>query len=383
MSNKKNVLAINGGIPAKKSKSLPPMPGALEINKEEELAVLKVLKSQHLNRYASPWDTESQVDILEKKFAEYMDIKFCSAVSSGTAALHCALVGLGIGPGDEVLVPAFTWMSSATTICIVGAVPVIVDIDKSLNMDPSKIEENITPYTKAIMVVHMRGAAANFDEIKKIAKKHKLFIIEDVAQAIGGGYKGKKLGTLGDVGCFSTQTFKIINTGEGGFVITNNKQVSERIELFHGKTIGEKNLLALNYAMSELEGAVGIVQLKKLDPMINKMRAAKQEIISGIQDFITNGVVDLRESFDIDGDTGVCIDLFAKTCDQADKISAALDKENIGNFKIYRPGNSDFHIYKYWLAIMKKEGLSERGGPWLYAQREINYSDDMLSLIHI
>lgn len=370
-------LAIHGGKPVKAEILLPAMPGALELGKEEEAAVINVIRSQRLGRYGSPWGTPSQVEALEKLFADHMKSKYCLAVSSGTAALHCALVGLGIGPGDEVIVPAYTWMSTATTVCNVGAVPVVADVDISLTLDPDDIERRISPYTRAIMVVHMRGASARMDRIQAIVKKHNLFIIEDVAQAMGGSFHGNRLGTIGDIGCFSMQTFKILCVGEGGFVTTQDEKIFKKVSKFHGAPPEDQPTLSLNYKMSELQGAIGIVQLTRLERMLTRMRRAKREVKEAIVEVAKNKPIQIREDVDAEGDTGISITIFAETPEKSDAISDAFSAEHIGNFRLYRPGKPDLHLYKHWTAIMNQQALNERGGPWRFAQRKIEYAPNM------
>ena len=172
-------------------------PGGLKIGSEEEAAVLEVIRNQRLFRYYGPNPGPSKVEELEKAFAAFMGTKYAMAVTSGTAALICALIGLGVGPGDEVIVPAFTWIASASAVVAVGAVPVIAEVDQSLTLDPAAIEAQITPYTKVIMPVHMRGGPSRMDAIMEVARKHNLKVIEDTAQADGASYKGRRSGNLG------------------------------------------------------------------------------------------------------------------------------------------------------------------------------------------
>ncbi len=370
-------LAIQHGIPAKTSAALPMMPGALEIGAEEEQAVMNVIRSHRLGRYASPWETASQVTALEQRFAEYMKSPTCLAVSSGTAALHCALVGLGIGPGDEVIVPAYTWMSSATAVCNVGAVPIIADIDATLTIDPTRLEDHITPYTRAILVVHMRGAPARMDAIQTIAKRHDLLLIEDTAQAMGASFHGRRLGTIGDIGCFSLQSYKILCTGEGGLLLAHNEAALKKAIAFHGAPPGEHPMLSMNYRMSELTGAVGLVQLRRLDGMLERMRHAKRRVRESLEEIALRKPIELREEVDSRGDAAVSVTFFAESSEKANIISDALCAENIGNFRLYRPGIPDFHFFKCWTDIMNKQPLSPYGGPWRFARREIAYATDM------
>ena len=256
-------LAIHGGPPAKQNPDPPMYPGGMAIAAEEEEAVMEVLRAKRLFRYFGPGEAESQASQLEQTFAEMKGARYANAVTSGTAALICGLHGIGIGPGDEVIVPAYTWIASASAVVAVGGVPVIAEVDETLLLDPADVERKITPYTKAIMPVHMRGAPCPMDELVALANRRQLKVIEDVAQANGGSYKGRALGTFGDVGCFSLQFNKIITSGEGGMVITDDESIWKRVNMYHD-VIGALNLgfdssellCGVNYRMPELLAAV-------------------------------------------------------------------------------------------------------------------------------
>ena len=202
MSIKTQKLAIYGGKPARTTKNPPLFPGGMMIDEKEEQAVIEVLRSKRLFRYYGPFDSQSKVEEFEKKFAGMVCTRYALGTNSCTNALMIALLAAGVQPGDEVMVPAYTFVASAAAIVAANAIPVIVEIDDSFTIDPLDIEKNITVRTRAIMPVHMRGMACNMDAITDIAKKHGLAVIEDVAQANGALYKGKPLGSIGDAGCF-------------------------------------------------------------------------------------------------------------------------------------------------------------------------------------
>jgi perosamine synthetase len=221
----------------------------------------------------------------EQRFAERHQVKHAMAVTSATTALHLALVALEVGPGDEVIVPAFTWVSTANVVLYCGAKVVFVDVDPlTFNLDPKDLERRITSNTKAIIPVHLFGLCADMDEIKRIAGD--IPLIEDGACAAGAGYKGKPAGSLGTIGCFSFHPRKSITTGEGGMITTNDDQLAEIMGMLrnHGASISEEqrhhgprpyilpdfNILGFNYRMTDLQGAVGVVQLKKLDQFIDE-----------------------------------------------------------------------------------------------------------------
>jgi len=231
----------------------------------------------------------------EEKFSQYVGKKYGVAVSSGTAALEVAMGAIGIKAGDEVIMPSFTIMSCALAVTNYGGVPVFVDCDKETwNIIPEEIEKNVTKKTKAIMVVHIYGHPCDMDKIMKIAKKHKLLVIEDAAEAHGAEYKGKKCGSFGDVSCFSFYANKIISTGEGGMVLTNNKNFFENARSLRNLGFGKKERfvherIAKNYRMTNLQAAVGLAQLKSINKFIkikrDNAKAYLKELsqISGLQ----------------------------------------------------------------------------------------------------
>ena len=220
------------------------------------------------------------VERFEQEFSKYCDTKYGISVTNGTTALHLALVSLGIGRGDEVIVPAFTMISSALAVCYTGAMPAFVDAEKETwNIDPEKIEEKITPKTKAIMVVHIYGHPCDMGPIMEIAKKHNLKIIEDAAESHGAEYNGKKCGSFGDVACFSFYANKIITTGEGGMVITSDEGISEKCRYYKNLSFplkGPRSYLhediGFNYRMSNLHAAIGLAQTEKADEYVEMRR---------------------------------------------------------------------------------------------------------------
>lgn len=229
----------------------------------------------------------------ENRFARFVGAKYSVAVSSGTAALHLALLAAGVGPGDEVIVPSFSFLATATTVLLVGAKPVFADIDiKTYNIDPESIKPLINEKTKAIIPVHLYGLPAEMDNIMEIAEKHNLVVIEDAAQAHGAKYKGKYVGNIGHMACFSFYPTKNMTTGEGGIVTTNIDEYAKRIRLLrsHGqKEVYEPIMLGYNYRMTELEAAIGIVQLSKLPKFLNiRENNAKKltELLSDLDDII-------------------------------------------------------------------------------------------------
>jgi len=385
-------LAIDGGRPAI-TVPLPLMfPGGMRIGVEEEEAVIEVIRSKRLFRYYGPPGSVSQVSKLEEEFATLLGVKHCCAVTSGTASLMCALAALGIGPGDEVIVPAYTWIATAAAVVALNGVPIVAEIDDTLLLDPKDIEKKITQYTKAIIVVHMRGAPCNMDAIMEVAHKHKLKVIEDVAQANGGSYKNKPLGTIGHIGCFSLQFHKTITSGEGGLVITNDPHLYKRVLMYQdviGATrnnISDKDIIpGINCRMTEIQGALAVVQLKKLKSIVQDMqangKALRENIEKLVQEHNTHPLkanLQFRGRNDEGGEISNCLVMFVESPDMASKIVKALLAEGVnGASTLYHTNVPDNHVYCWWLAIMNKCSVSPNGGPWVLHHRSIEYTKDM------
>ncbi|MBN2539672.1 MAG: aminotransferase class I/II-fold pyridoxal phosphate-dependent enzyme, partial [Deltaproteobacteria bacterium] len=211
------------------------MAGYELIGKEEAKEVMDILETGVFMRYGFDKERNGvfKVKEFEKAFAEYLGVGYSLGVTSGSAALKVALTALDVGPGDEVLVPAFDFIATYEAVLEVGAIPIMTDIDDSLNLDPDDMEAKITPATKCVIPVHMCGAAARIDKIIEVAKKHNLLVLEDNAQACGGSYQGKKLGSLGDMAILSFDYYKTMTTGEGGMVLTNSKALYDRSDWYH------------------------------------------------------------------------------------------------------------------------------------------------------
>lgn len=255
------------------------MPGFEIFGAEERKQVNDVLETGILMRYGfdglrnNHWKAKE----FEIAFAKRMGVEYCQLVSSGTAALTVALAAAGIGAGDEVIMPTFTFVASFESILALGAIPILVDVDDTLTLDPQAVEKAITPNTKCIMPVHMCGSMADLKALKAISKKHGLILLEDACQALGATYEGVSLGTYGDLGCFSFDFVKTITCGEGGAIVTNNKKYALHADHFQdhghdhiGNDRGAENhpFLGYNFRISELNAAVGVAQLQKLDEIL-------------------------------------------------------------------------------------------------------------------
>lgn len=249
----------------------------------------------------SKWVTQgAMTEQFEKLFMEKHGGDYAVAVCNCTAGLHMALMALEVGVEDEVLVPAYTWITSANCIEYVGAKAVFVDVDyRTFNIDPEKMEEHITKKTKAVVVVHEFGCAADMDKIMAVAKKHGLKIIEDCACAIGTAYKGKPVGTFGDIGVFSFHPRKVITTGEGGMCITTNKEIAKKLDMLrnHGGFVntedidygapyymGEYNILGYNFRLSDIQAAVGVAQMDKLEWILRERKECAEYYIELLKD---------------------------------------------------------------------------------------------------
>lgn len=378
--------ALEGGPPVKQKPDPPMYPGGMAIDAEEEAAVLEVLRNKRLFRFYGPGETASKVEALEQAFAEKMGVRHTLAVTSGTAALTCAVHALGIGPGDEVIVPGYTWIASAAAVIAAGAIPIIAEADESLLLDPADVAEKISPYTRAIMPVHMRGAPCRMDALSALAEKHGLAVIEDTAQSDGASYFGKRLGSMGDVGCFSLQFNKLITAGEGGMVATNREDLWHRSLMYHDVIAPmrfdvppEQYVTGTNYRMPELLGAVALVQLGKLDGLLEAMRTRKRLLKAGMADVARRKGIEFREIIDPDGEAAIALIFFMEDGAAAQRVTDALQAENIGADRIFNPDapRLNYHVYANWLPILEKRTWSPSGGPWRDARRPIEYHAEM------
>ena len=243
------------------------------INKDDQALVLGALEAGEISGNFGRFIKE-----FENEFAAYCGVKYGVATSSGTTALHLAVATLGIKEGDEVLVPTFTNMATFMAVLYQGAKPIPIDIEPdTLNLNPALLEGKITPKTKAIIVVHIYGHPVDMDPVLKIARKHNLFVIEDAAEAHGAEYKGKKAGSLSDLACFSFYANKILTTGEGGMIVTNNEELAKKAKSLGSLAYGDKprfmhKEIGFNYRLTNLQAALGVSQLKRIDAIIEKKR---------------------------------------------------------------------------------------------------------------
>jgi len=340
----------------------PPMfPGGNRIGPEEEEAVLRVVRSKRLFRYYGTVDGPSEVEAFELALAQLLSSRHALAVGSGTLALMTALAAAGVGRGDHVIVPAYTWVSTAAAALAVGAIPVIAEVDETLTLDIEDAERRITDRTKAIVPVHMRGAPADMDGVRQIADRHGLVVVEDAAQAIGGSFGGRRLGTIGDLGCFSLQYNKIITCGEGGVVVTDDPLLHDRALMFHDvaathrKPMGDTPaFFGVVCRMSELQGAVAAVQLRRMDSIIEDCRTNRARIIDTVGDTVCRHGFRLRPCHDEEGDTGIALVLQGPDASRAGLVATALRASGTPARILFEPDRRDLHVAYHWTPIIEK-----------------------------
>ena len=352
-----------------------PGPGSYWIGEEESREVMDVMESGHLSRYGDLEDNnfKRKVYTLEQEFAEYCGVDYALVTSSGTGSLMISLLAMGLKPGDEVIVPAYTFVATYSSIIFAGLVPVLADIDESLTLAPEDIEKRITPKTKAIMPVHMLGNSCNMDAIMDIAEKHGLVVLEDACQAAGASYKGKKLGSIGQMGAFSLNIFKTITAGDGGIVTTSDKQFYKRVFALHdqghspnrtGIEVGKRSILGLNLRVNELLGAVALAQLRKIDKIVSTLRKKKtklKEMISVLDGF------KFRTLNDSDGECCTLCTVIFEAAEKAAKVSRTLGTTTVDH--------SGWHVYANMEHVNRY--LKENGQP--YGKGAYPRTDDILS----
>jgi len=323
------------------------------IGQEEKDAAARVIEAKNFFKVN---DGLQEVQKAETEFKEKFGTKHVILMTSGKAALISALTALGIGPGDEVIVPAYTYIATAMAVLAVGAIPVIAESDETMTLDPVDTEKKISKHTKAIMPVHIQGFPCNMDALCALAEKYNLKIVEDACQADGGSYKGKRLGTIGDAGALSFNQYKVISCGEGGAFFTNEDILFQRALIYHDSSavsffgnqmdsFSESMFGGVEYRTNELNAAVLRVQLSRLDGILTDLRRVKKTIMEACKD-----VVSFIPSNDPDGD---CATTLALRFDSAEDAVAFTEKVSLGTTI---PINTGKHIYKHWTPVMEKRG---------------------------
>jgi 8-amino-3,8-dideoxy-alpha-D-manno-octulosonate transaminase len=338
------------------------------LDQEEESAVLDVLRKGSLFRYYGP-DRPTHVNRLEQWVREFYGTRYALAVNSGTGALCTALSALGIGPGCEVIVPTFLWVATVSAVVQSNAVPVLCEIDDSFNLDSRDLKRKINERTKLIIAVHMAGSPCDMKSIMNLANEHGIPVLEDCAQCNGGSFIGRKVGTFGKIGMFSLQINKNVTAGEGGLLITQDEALYRRLLAAHDLGVPWKKGLPEESSqvrmwgqgrrMSELNGSVANIQLRKLPQIVTHMQASKQRIRKALQGLTD---VSFRRLTDPEGDTGPFLILMFSDGSRAIQVLDRLESEGVRNaFHLPRYG---LHIYYNITSLVEKVPLSPAGNPW-------------------
>lgn len=335
------------------------MPGFELFGDEERREAQEVLDTGVLFRYGFDQAREGRwkAKTFEAELAKRIGAGYCHLCSSGTAALCTALASCGIGAGDEIIVPPFTFIATIESILHAGVVPVFAEIDETLCLDPEAIEAVITPRTKAVVPVHMCGATARIDDIKDVCQQKGLILIEDACQAVGATFNGKAVGTFGQAGCFSFDPVKTITCGEGGAVVTDDEAIYKTMDSYadHGhdhrgndRGLEGHTILGTNYRISELNAAVGLAQLRKLDFMLEKQRAHKKQIKEALAQF---SEITFRKVPDEQGDSATFLSFFLPNESRAREVATSLLRAGVdGCFYWYDNG---WHYLRNWDHLKK------------------------------
>ena len=357
-------LARDGGPPARTRPEWPMFPGGMEIGDEELEALTRVVRSKNVFRYYGVGEGPREVAEFEREFAAHLGARHALCVNAGSSALICGLVGAGVGRADEVIIPAYTWNATANAVIATGAVPVLAEVDDSLTLDPDDVVRKVTSRTKAILPVHMRGAPADMAALGDVAREHGLAIVEDVCQAAGATFHGRRLGTFGDAGAFSLQFNKIITTGEGGVMITDREDLYDLAIDVHDcagsvrRGTGLPRFPGWNFRASEFQGAVARVQLTRLDGLLERMRANHAWLAGRVGEL--PGLT-LRRQNDHGGAAGICLIAVAASPSLAGDAVDALRAEGVEAMLIYAPGTIDLHVYPFWQPVL--DAIADAGLP--------------------
>lgn len=342
------------------------MPGTEIFDQMEIDAVTDVIRRKMVHRYSSHAARKGiyRVSEFEAALAQRLGAKHAQAVSNGTSALFVGLKAMGIKPGDEVITSAFTFIATVEAIVACGAVPVLADVDETLGMAPASVESKISPRTKAIMPVHMFGAATRLEPLLEIGQKHGIPVVEDSCEVTGGTYRGKALGTFGLWGTYSFDPNKYITVGEGGALVTDDDELYKKMEFYHDhghvhrldieRGAEDKCGLGLNFRMSELEGALGLVALKKMDYALGLLRATKRKVLEGVKD---TGLK-RRDVPNPDGDIATHIVFLLPTAEAAKKFQAVTKEKGMPVGLI---GDNTWHYAKHWKALEALSGTDING----------------------
>ena len=365
-------LAIDGGTPVRRS-PLDPRRGITRFGEAEQEAVREVLESRSLFRYYGP-DLRHKVDGFERDVAVLLGSQHCLAVSSGTAALRAGLAALGVGPGDEVVVPAVTFIATANAVVVSGAVPVFCEVDTSLGLDPMHLSSVITARTAAVIPVHLENVVCDLDGV--LAAAGDVPVLEDACQAMGASYRGRAAGTLGSMGAFSLQLEKNITAGEGGVLVTDDPALHQRAARYsdqggqfvtaRGGTRGAgEAFVGENLRMTEIAGALAGVQLSRLPGLLADMRAAKTKVEAMVG---TRSGMEPRWVPDPDGDGGSSLAWYLPDGDVAARFVAALLAEGVPASRVY-----DGQPVYANRAYLERLTITPKRSPWIHHPVEVTY----------
>ncbi len=356
---------------------------------EERKEVMDVLETGALFRYnheemrQGHWKARE----LEEEVEIFTGAKFAHAVSSGSTAVATALAAAGIGHGDEVIVPPFTYIATIEAVIFAGALPVFAEIDENLCLSAEGIEKAITPKTKAVLLVHMVGAAADMDAIMPVINKHKLTLVEDAGQALGAFYKGKSVGLFGKTGAFSFDFFKITTAGEGGLFITNDEKAYKLADSFsdHGhdhvgnnRGMEKHPILGFNYRISELHAAVGLAQMRKINELRDRKRANKAYMKAKLSQI---SEITFRPMPDPDGDSGTFLNFFLPTTAMAKKVMKEFANHDVGGCNYWY--TNMYHFINQWDHLKKLRSaaplaIHHFGAPQDYNKLELPKSQEII-----
>lgn len=348
------------------------------MGKEEAEAARRVIESGRLFRYLGGEDSETSQ--FEQSWSRRIGVKHTIAVSSGTAALTSALVGMGLGPGDEVIVPAYTFMATATSVLSVGAIPIPAEVDETLTLDPADVRRKITPRTRAIIPVHMVGLPCNMAALMEIAREHNLLVLEDVAQAAGGSYHGQALGSIGHAGAFSFNYYKLISCGEGGALCTSDEKIYLDALIFHdsgtvsrGQVVETPYFAGTNFRINEILSAILRVQEGRLDGILSALRAEKYYLmdeLAGSNAFRFNPIHD---------PAGDCASVLGLLFEEAGQALGLVRRLTEAGLSAGRPIDLDRHVYTKWTPLLTGHGAHHPDRDPL-RQRGFTYTEDMCPL---
>lgn len=340
MSVSADRLAVDGGRPLRTEPFPSTFLGCSVLGKEELDLLTEVIERRlPFREYGD--GVPHMVKDFETESRRYFGTDFALATATGSSSFYCAMAGIGVGPGDEVVIPSYSWFTDFAAPALLGATPVFADIDRSLCMDPDDFARKISPRTKAAIVVHFQGATGNLERIMDIARNRNILIVEDTAQACGASYKGRKLGSLGAVGCFSFQQNKTMSTGDGGLLITNDAHIFERAARFHDlgimrpslaaqmcERLAETPFVGCQFRMNEFTGAVALAQLRKLDSMVlASTRRHHKHICNRVA--VECPGIQFRQTGDPEGDSGIALYLDLGCPEAAKWFAEALVAEGI------------------------------------------------------